>query len=160
MAHFSSKAEIVLLIGSRGVNLRLDDQSSSAASVDQALTYADQTIRFYTDRYYRVENLLTNEWVKSRATILAANMLSNRRGNKELFGNLEARIMQELEMIGKDFWIPDATPFATVVPSVRNQRVVATLGSRPLKVDSSNSTGGGYSDEDFGPPWSNYDYGY
>lgn len=160
MPHFSSKAEIILLIGSRGVTLRLDDQSSTANAVEQALTYADQTIRFYTDRYYRVDDLIGNEWVKSRATVLAANMLSNRRGNKELFGNLEARIMQELEMIGKDFWIPDALPFATVVPSVRTQKVVGTLGPRPLKVDQANSTGGGYDDEDFGPPWANYDYGY
>jgi len=160
MAHFTSKAEIILLVGQKGVDLRLDDRSSTTSAVEQSLIFSTQTIRWYTDRYYRQEALVGNAWVTSRATIIAANFLSARRGNKELFGNQAARILQELEMIGKDYWIPDAVPFATPAPSVRTQKVVATGGPRPLKVDQSESTGGGYSDEDFGPPWSNYYYGY
>lgn len=159
MANFTTKEEMILLVGSKGINLRLDDQSSTLLAVNQALIYADQTMRWYTDRYYRVENLIGNAWVTSRATILAANFLSARRGNKELFGNEVARILQELELIGKDYWIPDAIPFATNAPSVRTQKVVATGGPTPLKVDIHNSTGGGYPEEDFGPPGYYY-HGY
>jgi hypothetical protein len=160
MAHFTSKAEMILLLGNRGTVLRLDDQSATADAVEQALIFADQTIRFYTDRYYLSTDLVGNEWVKSKATIIAVNYLSARRGNKELFGRLAAELMQQLEMIGNGFWIPDAVPTATNVPSVRNQKVVATPGPTPLKVDQENSTGGGYSGEDFGPPWVNQYYGY
>jgi hypothetical protein len=159
MAHFTSKAEMILLLGRKGVDLRLDDQSSTTDAVEQALIYADQTIRFYTDRYYLYTNLLSNVWVKAQATIIATNYLAARRGNKELFPNQEARIMQWLEMIGNGFWIPDAIPLATNVPSVRTQKVVGTFGPRPLKVDEANSTGGGYSDEDFGP-YQSFNNGY
>lgn len=160
MAHLSSKAEMILLLGQKGINLRLDDQSSTTDAVEQALIYADQTIRFYTDRFYRIESLYGNAWTKSRATIIATNYLSFRRGNKELFGNEMANVMKELDMISNGYPIPDATPFATNAPSVRLQRVVATGGPTPLKVDPANSMGDGYPDEDLGPPWSNQYYGY
>lgn len=158
--YFTTKAEMVLLLGSRGVQLRLDDQASTTDAVNQALRYATQTIRFYTDQYYLVTQLTSNDWVNSVAAILAVNYLSIRRGNKELYGDQAAKILQQLEMIGHGFWIPDAIPLATNVPSVRTQRVVATGGPRPLKVDMHNSTGGEYSDEDFGPPYTEGPYGY
>lgn len=160
MAHFTSKAEMILLLGSRGTALRLDDQSATSDAIEQALIYSDQTIRYYTDRYYLVTNLYGNAWVKSKATIIALNYLSARRGNKELFGRLAAETIQQLEQLGQGFWIPDALPMATNVPSVRTQKVVATGGPTPLKVDEANSTGGGYPDEDFGPGWAIPFYGY
>lgn len=151
--HFTSYSEMKLLLGDRGTSLRLDDQSITESAIEQALIHADQTIRFYTDRFYRAEALVGNAWVKDRATVLAVNYLSTRRGNKELFASQYARIIEQLELIGKDFWIPDAVPFATPSPSVRNQKVVATGSSMPLKIDGNNSTGGGYPGEDFGPTW-------
>ena len=157
---FTTKDEIILLLSAKGVQLRLDDQASTTNAVNQALKWADQTIRFYTDKYYRADSLTSNEWIKGRATILATNYLSARRGNKELYGNEAARIMQELQMISEGHPIPDAVPFFTNTPSVRTQKVVATGSSRPLKVDMHNSTGGEYSDEDFGPPWSNLEGPY
>ncbi len=158
--YFTTKEEMVLLLGQKGVQLRLDDQQTTLPAVEQALRYATQTIRTYTDQYYLPANLETNAWVNSIAVVLAVNYLSARRGNKELYGDQAAKIMQWLESIGHGFWIPDAIPLATNVPSVRTQKVVATGGPRPLKVDMHNSTGGGYSDEDFGPPYTEGPYGY
>lgn len=160
MANFTNKAEMVLLLGPKGVALRLDDQASTTAAVEQSLIWATQKIRCYTDNFYLPASLVNNAWVKSVATVLAVNFLSARRGNKELYSSQAAQIIEYLEMIGKGFWIPDAVPMATNVPSVRNQKVVATRGPSPLKVDAANSTGGGYSDEDFGPPWVNMPYPY
>lgn len=158
--YFTTKEEMVLLLGQKGVNLRLDDQASTLAAVNQALRYATQTIRFYTDQYYLYTSLTSNEWVSSVAAVLAVNYLSARRGNKELYGDQATRILQQLESIGHGFWIPDALPLSTNVPSVRTQKVVATGGPTPLKVDIHNSTGGGYPDEDLGPPYTQGPYDY
>lgn len=101
--NFTSREEIERLYSTVGVELRLDDLDSGTASdhIDEIIVAATQTIASYTLKYYANEAIYLTQWVRRRATIIAAYYLSMRRANGTQFNAEYQRIMEELQMFLK-----------------------------------------------------------
>jgi hypothetical protein len=112
------------------------------------LNYVDEMIYSYTDQVYERADLTSNEYLAGKATFLAANILSQRRGNKPLYAMEREEIIEELVAIGAgQRFISGVYVRAMPVPSVRSQSVNHNLSRNPLVVDRNLSTGGGYAGE-------------
>lgn len=148
---YTSLDEIRLFLGPKGVDLRLDDLNNPNSAIARILSYVDGTINRYLDQIYDRTNLVGVAWVRDRATVLACNLLSQRRGNDGLFNDEVTRIHEELADIraGNTF-VPAAKVNTQQVPSVRAQQVNLNDWTHPLQTDQEFSTGGGYDGEHVG----------
>lgn len=158
--YYTSQAEVYRKLGPIASELHEDDidESERAFLWRELLEEVTDNIDFRTSAYYPRSELLNNNWVRRKATILGAAALSTRRGQATLFSDLVTRVYDELEEIGTNVngvYIPGATPLGSNAPAVRNYEVNTFRGWHPLRVRSTVSTGETYPGEDiaYEPFW-------
>jgi phage gp36-like protein len=140
----TSSSEIRRLYSTIGVNLRLDDMDdlNQLNMMNELVNGATDTIASYTLNFYNTSALVNSQWVRRRATIIAAYYLSMRRANGTQFGMEYQRIIEELKqfLTGKPPIIPDAVVRCMNVPTVSDYRVDDRQGTRKLRVAPDYST--------------------
>ncbi len=148
-SYYSSQAEVLRIIGNYAGELLLEDRGTSTGQVwIDLLQDADDTIKMYILQHYDPENLYTNRWIRRRATMLVANLLSARRGNAPLYTTRVERIYDELNTIRDGrFRIPGATVRSFQGPVVRNYIMQNRFWNQPLRVEKLKSTGDSYDGE-------------
>lgn len=157
--YYTSQAEVYRRIGPIAGELHEDDldPSERATLWSEILSEVTENIDFYTIQHYKRTTLLNNPWVRRKASILGAAILSMRRGQASLFSEQLQRTYDELTQIKEDrnAYIPNANPRGSNAPSVRNYVVQPHRGYHPLRVRNTVSTGDPYPGEDiaYEPFW-------
>ena len=150
--HYTSQAEVLRIMGTMAEQLLLEDSTSRDLIWHNLLQDADDTIKMYVMQHYDPETLYSNGWIRRRATMLVANLLSNRRGSPPIYTSRVDRIYEELDLIRDNrMRIPGATVRFKQGPLVRNYEVQNVFRWHPGRVIGSKSTNAGnYSGEDLG----------
>lgn len=149
--HYSSSAEVYRVSGEYAIELMMEDYLSEDKGYiwEQFLQSADDTIAMYVGQHYDPTTLYSNKWIRARATWLVSNLLSQRRGNHQLFVSQIQRVYEELNMIRDGrFHIPNAAPRHWQGPMWRNYLVQTRDVSHPIKVDTTKSNKQEYSGMD------------
>jgi len=149
-SYYSSEAEVMRLLGEGATYLMTEDWEHIDKSPvwENILSYVDETIDQRVGQKYAHAELLENPYIRRRATILAAHMLSSRRGNPSLYIRERDVIMEELDQIRSGrFHVMGAVPRGRSAPTVRNY-VIQPTGYHPQRVIGSKSTGSQYSGMD------------
>lgn len=147
-AYYTSQAEVLRVMGDFAESLLMDDAKSKNSVWKDVLEDVTDTINMYAMQHYNLSDLSTSKWIRRRATYLAANILSNRRGNPPLFTSRVERVYDELnEVRDNRFRIPNVPVKYFQGPVVRNY-VVQPLGNHSLRVETTKSTGKRYNNQD------------
>ena len=149
--YFSSEAEVRRVLGNYATEMMLDDDDV----VDTRdfwigiLADVDDTMNMYMAQHYDPSLIKANSWMRRRATTLAVNLLSQRRGNAPLYVGKTEKTYEELEAI-KDgrFHLPGASPTGFQGAMVRNYLLQGRFRRHPLRVEGSKSTGVDYPGQD------------
>ena len=87
--------------------------------------------------FYAQSVLFNSGWVRDKATVLALNYLSERRGNPELYTNRVLKVYEELEMIRSGrLTLPRVAERGQGGPMVRNQELETFRRYHPLRVEA------------------------
>lgn len=141
-SHYSSQAEVYRLLGEYAVELMFDDYSGDDKGYmwDDLLEDVDETIKMYVMQHYDPDTLYSVDWVRRRATVLAANIISQRRGNAELYHSRKERVYEELESVRNGHHrIPGAVVRHWMGPMWRNYTIQNRFWSHPARVDTGKS---------------------
>lgn len=147
--YYSSQAEVLRVMGTMAEALLLEDATSKSAVWTDLLQDATDTIKMYVMQHYDPSTLNTNKWIRRRATILVAQLLSTRRANPPLYTTRVDRVYEELDMIRDNrMRIPGATVRHFQGPIVRNYDMQKVFhGHQGRVVDSKSTRSGHYSGE-------------
>ena len=148
--YYSSEAEVMRLLGENATYLMTEDWEHIDKSPvwDNILSYVDETIDQYVGQKYAHADLVSNAYIRRRATILAAHLLSSRRGNPSLYIRERDNILGELDQIRSGrLHVMGAVPRGRTAPSVRNY-VMQPTAYHPQRVIGSKSTGSDYTGVD------------
>lgn len=128
---YTSERELNGLFSELGVELRLSDTSDNISDPDTSILFdlivdATDTVNQYvlTRHIGKELELSRNRWVRRRATIILADLLSQRRGNPEQFATMYERAIKDLESVERgSIQIPrlgqDAIDYANYVVDYR-----------------------------------------
>jgi hypothetical protein len=156
---FTNSSNIRALYGSFGYANILDDLTSTDVDeiMSQIIFDAEQTIIVRLNKFHTNSALLGSAWVKSRATWIAAHLLSKRRGNEHYFADLYEDALRELDGIASGEINPlvDIPTRDTIIPSMSNVYIDEMFISAKTRVRQNISVGGSYSGQDisFGYFW-------
>lgn len=156
---FTNVDNVKALYGSTGYTNILDDLA--AGDIDEIMSQiifdAEQTIIVRLNKFHTNAALANSNWVKSRATWIAAHLLSKRRGNEHYFADLYEDALRELDGIASGEINPlvDIPTRDTIIPSMSNVYVDEMFISAKIRVRQNISTGGSYDGQDisFGYFW-------
>lgn len=140
--HYTSQAEVYRLLGEYAVELMFDDYSGEDKGYmwNDILTDVDETIKMYVMQHYDPETLYTVDWIRRKATILAANVISQRRGNAELYHSRKESVYEELQSVRNGHHrIPGAVVRHWMGPMWRNYTIQNRFWSHPARVDTGKS---------------------
>jgi hypothetical protein len=148
--HYTSQAEVLRTMGTMAEQLLMEDVTTKSLMWEDLLEEADDTIKMYVMQHYNPATLYSNKWIRRRATILVAHIMSARRANPPVYTSRVDRVYDELNMIRDNrFRIPGAVVRHFQGPIVRNYMVQNAFLTHPLRVESSKSTSAGnYTGED------------
>jgi hypothetical protein len=149
--HYTSQTEVYRYLGEYAVNLMIDDYAGEDKGYiwNDLLQNADDTIKMYIMQHYDPDTLYENTWVRRRATILVANLLSSRRGNNPLYVSATERVYDELNMVRDGrMHIPAAKgavgnamrPRSWQGPIWSNYQMQNRFYNHPVRVESSKSS--------------------
>jgi phage gp36-like protein len=142
---FTTKEMIERLYAQQGLDNILDDVSGPAedAVLEQFISDAEQTIIIRLSRFHTSADLLTSQWVQSRATWIAAFYISKRRGNEHYFQNLYDEAIREIEAIATGELSPltEIPLRADTIPSMSNFIIDDYYYARKLRVRQEISVG-------------------
>lgn len=143
MATFTSKAEIIRLLGQNGFDACMDGLSPTnvSAFISDVINFATAEITSRTQNYYLDDEISANDQIRMNATVIACHFISERRGNAALWEGRIERIYEWLEKIRTgEVLLPGEEVIAPDVPVVRNH--VVNFNSRQrILVDKERSTG-------------------
>lgn len=147
MAVYTTEANVNNVLSAQGTLYRADDDLDSIAEsgvVDYCIDFASRQVDFYLAGRYDTDDFATNEWVEKATTILAACILSARRGN-DVPNSLAAECDQWKEMLEKARLghadIPGLTPNATHPLLVSGMTVDLRYRDHPIRRSRARSTG-------------------
>lgn len=152
--HYTSQAEVYRLMGEYAVELMIDDYVGNGQGYvwTDMLNHVDETINMYLMQHYDVSNSSTianSNWVRRRATVLCANLLSQRRGNNPLWVAQTERVYDELMSIRDGrFRIPDLIVRHYQGPMWRNYSIQNRFWQHPVRVDQTKSNKQRYNGQD------------
>ncbi|GAG29995.1 unnamed protein product, partial [marine sediment metagenome] len=95
---FTDESMITRLYSSAGLSNILDDVSGTDEDdvISQVIVDAEQTVISRLSQWFDPDDMVTNNWVNSRTTWIAAHFLSMRRGNEHYFEHLYQEAITEL----------------------------------------------------------------
>ena len=144
-AGMTNEDRIQRLYGELGLGNILDDVSSLTEDhvIDQFISDAEQTINVRIGRFFSPSNLANSDWACSRATWIAAYLISKRRGNEHYFESLYEMALRELDAMATGEIPPIADiPLRTdTLPSMSNLVVDDRFYSAKLRVKPFVSVG-------------------
>jgi phage gp36-like protein len=134
-------ADVKTVLGTEGIELRTDDLTPTER--DEILDEASRELDFYLLTIYAEARLASSPTVKRWCAVVAAQCLSNRRGNPAptgVQGKFE-RVIEKLELVAKGTrQIPDIGRRKTEAPVLSSPRIV--FGPHPHTViERTRSTG-------------------
>ena len=141
-SHYTSQAEIYRILGEYAVELMFDDYSGDDKGYmwEDILDDVDETIKMYVMQHYDPATLYTNTWVRRQATILGANVISQRRGNAELYHSRKEKVYELFQSVRAGHHrIPGATVRHWMGPAWRNYSIQGRFWTHPSRVDSTKS---------------------
>lgn len=158
ITQYCAQADIQNRLSTTGVNLRVDD--TPPTTLGDVLNNAASIIDEHCRLSYDPATMVTSEWVKQRATDVAAYLLCTRRGNPAP-GSIEAlytRTMARLEQVRLGVvQIPDIPARKNMAPVLSNQRVKLTPFPHVVtERNRSTGTPAGYDQHTDPQEW--YDY--
>jgi hypothetical protein len=143
MATFTSTAEIIRLIGKDAYEDLMEGLLTSQRTtfMEEVVAYATGVITSYTQEYYLDDSIANVPEIRMRARVIAANFLSQRRGNAPLYETELERIYEYLNDI-KDYrrHISGQAVIEPDIPAVRNHVVNQNTRDR-MQLDERSSTG-------------------
>lgn len=138
---YCSITDVQNRLSAEGVTLRTDD--SPPTSYGEVITEASTEIDEYCLHRYTAANLAVSDWVRFRASVIAAVLLCERRGNP-VPRSLEKRydkLMERLEKVREGTLnIPDLAMRKEEVPVLSNVRIRLDPFPRTV-VENNRSTG-------------------
>lgn len=118
----TSLEELERLMSKTGVSVRIDDAATSVEEADmlnEIINDASDIIKQYTWTHYETPSLQGSQWVRRRATWIAAYILSMRRGNPGQFIDRYQNIIEELQAVfSRQLFIPGLNVRVQSVPTV------------------------------------------
>ena len=149
--YYTSQAEVYRLLGIIASELLEDDLAAGDRNAiwDEILQQTTSTLDFYLHQYYTQAALISSDWVRRKATILAANILSSRRGNPQHYRDDVDRAYNELDEVrsGRQT-LPRVAEIGYMGPVVRNYELESFRFYHPLRVEKTTSTGDRYPGQD------------
>jgi len=136
---YSSQAEVFNILGPVATELMSDDLSDGDRHLiwNHLLRSVTQTVDLYLHMFYEQTVLFSSGWVRDKATVLALNYLSERRGNPELYTNRVLKVYEELEMIRAGrLTLPGIAERGQGGPMIRNYELETFRRYHPLRVES------------------------
>ena len=149
--HYTSQAEVYRLMGEYAVELMIEDYSGEDKGYMWAdfLNDVDETIKMYIMQHYDPDTLYQVQWIRRRATVLCCNILSQRRGNAELYHSRTERAYEELQSVRAGHHrIPGATVKHWMGPNWRNFQIQNRFWYHPARVETTKSNRQSYSGQD------------
>ena len=143
---YTSQAEIERLLSTAGALARVDDDLDGSAESgvwEDVVDEATDEINFHCEHLYEPSDMANNLWVRRRATLIGAYLLSQRRGDSGLYHERYQKLIEVLELVrdGKR-QIPRLPTKDDYTPAMSNLRVDHRFGSRKIRVQRTTSTGG------------------
>jgi hypothetical protein len=157
---YTTREEIQRLYGSSGQQAIIQDLSGSNISswYTELIADASDIINQYCLVYYHAEDLGNSRWVHTRATWIAAYLLSQRRGNPALWGGRYAEILEELRMVLAGLiQIPGLPTRSDFTPAMSNLVIDDHFQISKIRVQPFISTGGVGSNQQIAYRWP-FDY--
>ena len=157
--YYTSQAEVYRKLGDVAADLLEDDLSQGNREFmwQDLLEDVTSTIDLYCHDYYESTALVSSNWVRRRATTLAASQLTTRRGNPSYYADQIQLILNQLEEIRAGrLTLPGVAERGYRGPVVRNYENELWRGYHPHRVEKSLTMGDGYSGEDISweyPVW-------
>jgi hypothetical protein len=149
--YLSSEGEVLRIMGDYAIDLLLEDvgRGGNAIVWNEVLEEATETTDMYTTQFYNPATHRTNKWLRRKTTVLAAHLISQRRGNNPLFNSRVDRVYEEFALIASGgFHIPNSIPRGRFAPVVRNYTIQNRMQRHPQRVDTTKSTGTAYAGMD------------
>jgi hypothetical protein len=114
--------------------------------IDQFIADTESTMFVRLGSLYSKEDMVGDTWITSRATHIAAYMISTRRGNEHYFQSLYDEAIRELDAIatGELPPLPSIPLLHDTYPSMSNYIVDERFAIEKLRVRSEISVGGTY----------------
>lgn len=125
---FTTREEIEHLFSTTAVDLRVDDAANPTEEddiIDENIDDATEYLNQYVWMNYREADLVASNWVRRRATYVAAHFLSSRRGNPGQYIDRFQSITEELKAIcSREMFIPGLNVLVqSGVPSLANYTI-------------------------------------
>jgi len=151
--HYTSQSEVYRMMGEYAVDLMVDDYSSEDKGYmwNDMLNHADEIINMYIMQHYDIDSatITRNGWLRRKATILVANLLSQRRGNNPLWVNMTEQVYEDLDNIRNNrFRIPGLIVKHYQGPVYRSYSMQNRFWTHPVRVDTTKSNKQRYSGQD------------
>lgn len=144
-APFTTRDEIERLFSADAVQVRIDDAADILAEtdvIDEVIADATEFVWQYLWTRYAEAQVVNRDWVRRRATYVAAHFLSQRRGNPGQFIDRFEQIKEELQLVYTcALHVPDAQVNTVQQPVVSNY-VVDNRNYGPVIRVTEDSTGG------------------
>lgn len=143
---YATQQSIENLYSAAAVLLRGDDNDDGtldAGLLTDVIDTATDTTNFYILPLYEASRANDNLWVRSRTTLIACWLLSQRKGDAAQFQTRYERVMAELEQVNKmQHFIPRLPLSSNLAPGVSNYHVDDRYVIAKTRVQQTISSGG------------------
>lgn len=151
--HYSSEAEVMRLLGEYAIDVITEDweQQDTSPVWNDILETVDEDIDMYIGQRYPTR-IFTVKLLRRVGTILAAHLLTQRRGNPGVYASLVARQYETLEEIRKgQRLIRGQVPIGNLAPVVRNY-IIEPIPGDAQRIEKRKSLGDTYAGEKISYP--------
>jgi hypothetical protein len=160
--YYTSRAEIERLWSINGAALHVSDYTADETAPgndaeiqqtvwDDICIAATDEVNFYLLRFYESIDLQRNSWVRTRATWIAAHLLSLRRADPGYFQDMYDKALAQLDAINESRPVPRMNLKQEFTPSMSNMHVDDRFRIRKIRVEPTTSVGGVSSRQDLDP---------
>ena len=149
---YTSEDEIVRILSTSGVNLRVDDLDDTTVLMTEIVNEATDMINYYCGLNYAEFDLNNSVLVRRWASWIGCYLLSQRRGNPAMFEDRMAEVIALLEEITRhDRIIPRLPTREDLTPAMSNLHIDDRFRTHKIRVHPTISTGGTYGQQDLSP---------
>ena len=149
---YTSEDEIVRILSSSGVNLRVDDLDDTTTLMTEIVSEATDMINYYCGLNYDESDLNNSVLVRRWASWIGCYLLSQRRGNPAMFEDRMQEVIVLLEEITRhDRIIPRLPTREDLTPAMSNLHIDDRFRTHKIRVHPTISTGGTHARQDLSP---------
>lgn len=131
--YLTSKEEIERVFTADGVSNHLEDTNDT--TLTEIINRASEKVLLYLRTNYKLEDMMTNVWVREQATYIACYLISIRAGDPSLYTDMYQQVLEELQLVRSSLLDPGiaSKPRPVVQTPIADNRYTRTLRTDPRK---------------------------